>query len=183
MDLALKFDAEKLRLADEQTAIDSQRQELDVAATSAAASRREIETEQQRLADVAAQLDGDREEFRQSREQFEQQRLANEQRAAEFAARQIELDARQIQFDLREAALVEQTAEIQTLLIRHEQEMASARAQLDAERIEVRAAFDELQYDRREFLEQRPALEARVAAGLNRSERHAPKGRDRSRIP
>jgi hypothetical protein len=71
-----------------------------------------------------------------------------EQRAAELGARQEELDDHELQLAQRQAALDEEVR-------KQQQELTSSRLELEAERNATRAAFDSLEEERREFLEQR----------------------------
>ena len=71
-----------------------------------------------------------------------------ERRAAELAIRQEELDDRELQLAQQQAALDEE-------LRRQQQELTSSRLELEAEKSATRAAFDALQEERRDFLEQR----------------------------
>jgi hypothetical protein len=71
-----------------------------------------------------------------------------ERRAAELTARQEELDDRELHLAQQQAALDEE-------LHRQQQDLASSRLALEAEKSATRAAFDALHEERREFLEQR----------------------------
>ena len=150
-DLA-KIEAASAKVRQETERCELDRQNLTAETGKIEAARRLVETDRKRLTQETATLQT---ALRQLAEK--QAHVRDEATALQAATKKLEADSalRTNDLDAREAKLAEQIAALDELQKEHEKSQAEARLQLEQEKQRVRLAFESLQNERREFLEER----------------------------